>query len=137
MSNPFTSRALSADKPQPFVTPPEPPYVTGGPPFPRYPTDDGKFGISILDYFAAHVMAGLAMRADMTIDDLKATGPQEAYWIAALMVGLRGQLEVETTPPPTEPLTEPDEPVGPPPLTIDSYTPMIGGLQKETTVTLG
>ena len=79
---------------------PEPPYITGGAPYPRYPTDDGKFGISILDYFAAHVMSGLCARQNMSIDDLKLDAPRDAYWIAALMVDLRSNLPITPTPPP-------------------------------------
>ena len=80
--------------------PPEPPYNTAGPPFPANPTDKGRYGVSILDYFAAHVMTGLAMRADITVYDLKADGARDAYWIAATMVELRGQLEITPTPVP-------------------------------------
>ena len=36
-----------------------PPYWTGGPPYPRFATDEGKFGLSILDWFAGHAVAGL------------------------------------------------------------------------------
>ena len=36
-----------------------PPYWTGGPPYPSYATDEGKFGLSILDWFAGHAVAGL------------------------------------------------------------------------------
>src|SRR4029077_5355372 len=61
--------------------PPEPPYVTGGPSFPANPSDanadligTGGYGISILDYFAAHVITGLTMRSDITLDDLKLDG---------------------------------------------------------------
>jgi hypothetical protein len=88
---------------------PEPPYVTGGPPFPAHPTDDGRYGISILDYFAAHVITGLVMRSDSLIEDLKTTGAQDAYWIAAQMVELRGNLPIASTPVPVPP----QEPSGP------------------------
>jgi hypothetical protein len=92
--------------PEPLSAP-EPPYVTGGPPFPPYPTDDHKHGISILDYFAAHIMAGLCGRSDLTIDDLKTSGAQDAYWLAALMVDVRGKLPIEPTPvPPAEGVEE-------------------------------
>ena len=94
----------------PPPAPPEPPYITGGPPFPSHPTDDGKYGISILDYFAAHVMAGLATRENLTIDELKTNGPQDAYWIAALMVQLRNELAIEPTPVPVS-----SSPESPPP----------------------
>ena len=97
----------SLPAPDPMPVPPEPPYVTGGPPFPPFPTDDHKHGISILDYFAAHVMSGLVARANMSIDELKANGPQHAYWIAALMVDLRSRLPIEPTPvPPAEGVEE-------------------------------
>ena len=89
---------ISSNVPPP--PPPEPPYITGGPPFPTYPTDDGKYGISILDYFAIHVMAGMATRENLTIDQLKSRGPQDAYWIAALMVQVRDQLPITPTPVP-------------------------------------
>lgn len=79
---------------------PKPPYVTAGPAFPPYPTDDHKHGISILDYFAAHIMSGLCARSTMTIDDLKAHGPQDAYWLAALLVDVRAKLPIEETPAP-------------------------------------
>jgi hypothetical protein len=90
---------------------PPPPYITGGPPFPEHPTDDGRYGISILDHFAAHIMAGLCARPDMTIDQLKLDGAQNAYWLAALMVDLRGKLPIEPTP---VPVTPPEESVPPP-----------------------
>ena len=45
---------------------PESPYNTGGPPYPDHPTDEGGYGLSILDWFAAHVMTGLAARSDLT-----------------------------------------------------------------------
>lgn len=86
---------------------PKPPYVTAGPAFPPYPTDDHKHGLSILDYFAAKIMGGLCARQDMTVDDLKAHGPQDAYWIAALMIDVRAKLPIEETPaPPPEPEEE-------------------------------
>ena len=36
-----------------------PPYWTGGPPYPQFATDEGKFGLSVLDWFAGHALAGL------------------------------------------------------------------------------
>jgi hypothetical protein len=36
-----------------------PPYWTGGPPYPPFPTDEGKHGLAILDWFAGHAIAGL------------------------------------------------------------------------------
>ena len=95
--------------------PPEPPYVTGGPPFPAHPTDDGKYGISILDYFAAHVITGLAMRADMSLDDLKTDGAKHAYWIAAMMVDVRNELPITPTPVPVAPPEETVPPLVMPP----------------------
>jgi hypothetical protein len=106
--------ALPGDHPTPLA-PPEPPYVTGGPPYPQRPTDDGRYGLSILDWFAAHVITGLAMRADTTVDDLKTSGAQDAYWIAAQMVQLRSDLPIESTPVPTPPPEESGPPVVIPP----------------------
>jgi len=92
---PINRGTFPAVSPEPV--PPEPPYVTGGPPFPPFPTDEARYGISILDYFAAHIIAGLAQRASSSIDDLKVNGAKDAYWIAAMMVNLRNQLPVEPT----------------------------------------
>jgi hypothetical protein len=36
-----------------------PPYWAGGPPYPPFPTDEGKHGLAILDWFAGHAVAGL------------------------------------------------------------------------------
>lgn len=36
-----------------------PPYWTGGPPYPQFATDEGKHGLSVLDWFAGHAIAGL------------------------------------------------------------------------------
>ncbi len=80
--------------------------MTGGPPFPNRPTDDGRYGISILDYFAAHVIQGLAARDNLTIDDLKLDGAVDAYYIAATMVNLRSALPIESTPVPVPPSEE-------------------------------
>lgn len=90
--------AAPAPAPEP-PQPPEPPYVTGGPPFPPFPSDAGRYGASILDWFAAYVMTGLAMRSDMSLDVLKADGAKHAYWIAATMVQVRNSLMIEPTPP--------------------------------------
>jgi hypothetical protein len=98
-----TAQQLPVREPEP---PPEPPYITGGPPFPPFPTDKDKHGTSILDYFAAHIISGLAARSDMPIDELKADGAKHAYWIAAMMVQLRNDLPIEPTPAPPEDLPE-------------------------------
>ena len=97
---------------------PEPPYVTGGPPFPAHPTDDGRYGMSILDCFAAHVITGLCARDNLTIDELKLNGARDAYWIAAMMVDLRNGLPIEPTPVPTN--EEPPPEVFPPPLPAEA-----------------
>jgi hypothetical protein len=86
--------------PEPTPVPPEPPYITGGPPFPPFASDLNKYGISILDYFAGRVISGLATRTDMSIDVLKADGPKHAYWIAAEMIQLRDTLPINPTPVP-------------------------------------
>ena len=100
------------EQPEPLI-PPEPPYVTGGPAFPAHPSDanadeagQGGYGVSILDYFAAHAIQGLCARADLTVDDLKAGGAQDAYWIAATMVDVRKNLPIEVTPVPVTPSEE-------------------------------
>lgn len=99
--------------PMPTPEPPEPPYITGGPAYPDHPSDAnadmpgvGGYGISLLDYFTAHVISGLCARSDLTLDALKIHGPQDAYWIAALMVDLRNRLPIEPTPVPVDPPEE-------------------------------
>ena len=89
--------SLAPDAP----VPPAPPYITGGPPFPPYVSDAGKYGISVLDYFAGRVITGLAGRSDLSLDDLKREGPQHAYWIAAMMIHLRDDLPIDPTPVPS------------------------------------
>lgn len=52
-----------------------PPYVTGGPPYPAYPTDEGKYGLSILDWFAGHVAAGLMANTELITQQFVADIP--------------------------------------------------------------
>ena len=85
---------------------PESPYNTGGPPYPAHPTDEGGYGLSILDWFAAHVMTGLAARTDYLVDDLKNTGAQDAYWIAENMVRFRRNMDIVQKPVPVSPPAE-------------------------------
>jgi hypothetical protein len=101
---------------------PDPPYVTGGPAYPAHPSDananiigDGSYGLSILDYFAAQVINGLAGRQNMSLDDLKNDGPGTAYWVAAGMIDLRSRLPIELTPVPTAPEPPSDIPIVMPP----------------------
>ena len=97
-----------------------PPYVAGGVPYPRYPTDDVKFGLSILDWFAGHALQGLCANGTVingqhpdavTVQDLVA----DAYTIAGWMVDLRSNIPVQPTPPPP-PKEAPKEsvPIAPP-----------------------
>lgn len=111
-SNPFELPTQQAGE----LVPPEPPYVTGGPPFPEHASDEGRYGISILDYFASAVITGLVSRANYTIDDLKTNGARDAYWIAATMVQFRDQIPIDPTPVPVAPEEpKPPKPPGPPP----------------------
>jgi hypothetical protein len=102
----------------PDVLPPlEPPYTTGGPPFPEYPSDAGRSGLSILDWFAGHVATGLCKRENTGVDELKNTVAKDAYWIAALMVQVRNAITIDPTPAPVlpeEPTTIPPLPIVPP-----------------------
>jgi hypothetical protein len=118
---------------------PDPPYVTGGPAFPANPSDanaeivgTGGYGVSILDYFAAHVISGLAARDNLPLDDLKLDGPGTAYSIAAEMVDLRSRLPIEPTPVPVAPPQESGPPLVMPP---DSLSP--AEQQHKTIVKLG
>jgi hypothetical protein len=98
---------------------PDPPYRTGGPAFPAHPSDanadiigSGGYGLSLLDFFAAHVITGLASRQNMSLDELKTDGAGTAYWVAAVMVDVRNRLPIEITPVPTTEKEEvPPEPV--------------------------
>jgi hypothetical protein len=99
---------------------------TGGNAYPQYPSDGGKYGISMADYFAAHVIAGICANPNtvvpVTPEALEELA-QNAYQIACAMVELREDTPVEPTPVPPEPLpSEPElmplgvkpEPVSPP-----------------------
>lgn len=97
--------------------PPYPPLVAGGPPYPAYATDDSesKYGLSILDWLAGRIAAGLC--ANQTVikaapgnppaiidNELAQAIAKAAYTIAAYMVDVRGQLVIEPTPvPPSKP----------------------------------
>lgn len=57
---------------------PGPPYVTGGPPYPAYPTDEGKYGLSILDWFAGHCASGLMANTELITKQFVADIPPPA-----------------------------------------------------------
>jgi hypothetical protein len=86
---------------------------TGGNAYPQYPSDAGKHGISMADYFAAHAIAGLLANTVVTphqpasLEELE-TLAQSAYQVACAMVELREVTPIEPTPVPPEPL--PPEP---------------------------
>ena len=63
MSKPTKDLGLREEVPYPNL-------VAGGPPFPAYPNDEQKYGLTILDWFAGHVAAGLAANVNV-IDQAK------------------------------------------------------------------
>jgi hypothetical protein len=112
-----------------------PPYVAGGVPYPRYPTDDVKFGLSILDWFAGHALQGLCANGTVingqhpdavTVQDLVA----DAYTIAGWMVDLRSNIPVQPTPPPPPKETAKESVPIAPPLPVKQE-------HLQTTVTVG
>lgn len=94
---------------------PYPELVAGGPPYPPYANDDQKYGLSILDWFAGRIAAGLCANTSV----VKAVGPspqptdglvgnelalsiaETAYTVAAYMVDVREQVPIEPTPVPS------------------------------------
>jgi hypothetical protein len=115
---------------------PYPELIAGGPPYPPYATDNQKHGLSILDWFAGRIAAGLCANSAV----IKAAGPklpslqpvryessvpsepesqaglvdnevalsiaETAYTIAAYLVEVREQVPVTPTPVPVDPSTE-------------------------------
>ena len=77
------------------------PVKTGGPPFPQYPSDESKFGLSILDYFAAAATAGLCARGNINVSDAEMIA-QTAYRIAAYLVDARENVMIIPTPTPED-----------------------------------
>src|SRR4029077_6051408 len=111
------AKSLKLSSKEDTLPPLEPPYVTGGPPYPDYPDDAGRHGISILDWFAGHVACGLCMRENTGVDELKDTVAKDAYWIAAQLVQVRNAITIEPTPVPVlpeEPTTIAPIPIVPP-----------------------
>jgi hypothetical protein len=108
---------------------PYPTLVAGGPPFPAYPNDANKYGLTILDWFAGHVAAGLAANSNVLkvsptpvvtpaappvgeppvlISNEEALGIAEAaYSVAAYLVDVREQVPLIPTPVPASPPEEP------------------------------
>lgn len=98
------------------------PVITGGPPFPNYPTDEGKYGLSILDWFAGHVAAGLCANTNVvaqhpTPEDARAIA-EGAYKVAANMVDIRGSVDVTPTPPPVSVTPLPQQTITAPSQTV-------------------
>jgi hypothetical protein len=107
---------------------PYPTLVAGGPPFPAYPNDANKYGLTILDWFAGHVAAGLAANVNVIgktspapmpagpptgeppaiLSNEEALGIAEAaYTVAAYLVDVRGEVPLTPTPVPAPPPEEP------------------------------
>jgi hypothetical protein len=122
-------------KPKRDTKEPYPELVAGGPPYPPYATDDQKYGLSILDWFAGRIAAGLAANSavvkaaspklavqpiqyegskpapepepsSLIDNDLALSIAETAYTIAAYLVDVREQVPVTPTPVPVDPSAE-------------------------------
>lgn len=69
---------------------------TGGPAFPPFPSDEGKYGLSLLDYFAAKAIVGIL--ASEGVGGVPGKYAAFAYDIAIAMVEHRDRLTIEPMP---------------------------------------
>ena len=116
---------------------PYPTLVAGGPPYPAYPNDENKYGLTILDWFAGHVAMGLTANTNVLkvtaaptpaappdtnppaiiSNELAQSMAEAAYTVAAYLVDVRAQVPLTPTPVPSslpeEPPPTPTHPVPP------------------------